>query len=1053
MAHTKLQDFHIEKKLGEGAFSIVYKVNRKSDNKPYALKKVKIGQLKNKEKENALNEIRILASISHPNVIQFKEAFINEEDNTLCIIMEYAGGGDLYQKIADCKKRKIFIPEKIIWSYLIQMAMGLSILHNKNIVHRDLKCANMFISEDLTNIILGDLNVSKIAKNQLVYTQTGTPYYASPEVWRDEPYDLKSDIWSLGCVLYETAALKPPFTANNMEQLYKKIQKGSIDRIPSVYSNELFSVIKSMLQVRAKERPNCEQILTHPLIERKMKELPEDQKDEDLQDDLNNNIGSNQLLNTIKQPRNLRELNSNLPKANYEEKTQNDKKRAKSAMVKREKNSKNDVPSLEKSRVQDQNNNKNGHSQHVKETNEIKVENPSNGPIKERPLPDKKKEILNNLNANYHRNNDVRQSYKSKINDENTSTPYNNQRNNQYNIQKEISEEDIFNIDNNIKSRNRPVSSIIPGSVQNRIPSYDPYKYSKEESRASHIPSPKIIETNKNILIAKKENEMIDKSRKSLERNPQNRYLNNQNYHENSRRVQNDKSKEYAQERLREKQVEERSYAEKLREDMLRKERNEIKRIQEQQAELQRDLSRRRDAINQERDSYKRQMKNSTEDQSNISPISGNQRYSLSKERYDLKKESPNLNKERPSNIYDNNYNKQTPSYKNPNYNSLHYNDKQRVRQDEEELNKRLDNEKQRMRQVEEELNKRLNNESQLNRYSMERKESNSNSNVYKHHNAIDYSQDYKNNKQYKIKQHNKYPENNKLQVNHHPKMALDIFAMNEQNQHHRPISGLSNPNQALQNNHLMSRRQVAESLQNKAYIKKQNVIDSKNVGNSNTPYKAYHQVNPDLNSPYQGVPNPNNLYPRDANVNIKKQDNIFQNQEINYENSTNHINNKKGNYERPPLPNNSEIRKSREFENYNDPNKINVFKKEAERILNKNLNYRINYSGEKPSYQQQRQFSNEKSKNDLSRYDNEYIQESPNYHYYKEHHSINNRKYSEGNYQNEYSQSNRNNNVRSQSIEDNNKLVNSRMKSKPLSAKINHKSPDNYAIRPSWWG
>merc|ERR1711976_986593 len=99
------------------------------------------------------------------------------------------------------------------------MTLGLNALHNKNIVHRDLKCANMFLSEDLTNIILGDLNVSKIAKNQLVYTQTGTPYYASPEVWRDEPYDLKSDIWSLGCVLYEVCALKPPFTANNMEQL------------------------------------------------------------------------------------------------------------------------------------------------------------------------------------------------------------------------------------------------------------------------------------------------------------------------------------------------------------------------------------------------------------------------------------------------------------------------------------------------------------------------------------------------------------------------------------------------------------------------------------------------------------------------------------------------------------------------------------------------------------------------------------------------------------------------------------------------------------------
>jgi NIMA (never in mitosis gene a)-related kinase len=200
---TSLQDFQIERKLGEGAFSIVYKVFRQSDRKEYALKKVKIAQLKTKEKDNALNEIRILASISHPNIIGYKEAFINPDDNTLCIIMEYAGGGDLYQKIVDCKKKKVHIPESIIWRYLIQMSQGLKVLHGMNIVHRDLKCANIFLSGDLNTAKLGDLNVSKIVKNALVYTQTGTPYYASPEVWRDEPYDSKSDIWSLGCVLYE----------------------------------------------------------------------------------------------------------------------------------------------------------------------------------------------------------------------------------------------------------------------------------------------------------------------------------------------------------------------------------------------------------------------------------------------------------------------------------------------------------------------------------------------------------------------------------------------------------------------------------------------------------------------------------------------------------------------------------------------------------------------------------------------------------------------------------------------------------------------------------
>ena len=150
------------------------------------------------------------------NIVSYKESFIDE--NILCIVMDLADGGDLYNKILSYKKKGGLMPEREVWHYFVQMVRGLQVLHDLKIVHRDIKCANLFLSKDGI-MKLGDLNVSKVAKRGMLHTQTGTPYYASPEVWKDKPYDSKSDIWSIGCVLYELCALNPPFRANDMSGL------------------------------------------------------------------------------------------------------------------------------------------------------------------------------------------------------------------------------------------------------------------------------------------------------------------------------------------------------------------------------------------------------------------------------------------------------------------------------------------------------------------------------------------------------------------------------------------------------------------------------------------------------------------------------------------------------------------------------------------------------------------------------------------------------------------------------------------------------------------
>ena len=145
------------------------------------------------------------------------------------------------------------------------MLKGLQTLHERKIVHRDIKCANLFLTKQGV-LKLGDLNVSKVAKRGLLQTQTGTPYYASPEVWQDKPYDHKSDIWSVGCVLFEMCALQPPFRANDMNQLFKAVTTGRIQSLPAQYSKDMMYVIKLCLQLKPELRPNCDEMLLKPQL-------------------------------------------------------------------------------------------------------------------------------------------------------------------------------------------------------------------------------------------------------------------------------------------------------------------------------------------------------------------------------------------------------------------------------------------------------------------------------------------------------------------------------------------------------------------------------------------------------------------------------------------------------------------------------------------------------------------------------------------------------------------------------------------------------------------
>lgn len=302
-----MSDFKQLALLGEGAYSAVYKVLRVADNEVYALKKVKLPSLSDKEKQNALNEVRLLASVCHENVVAYKEAFWDDKTRCLCIVQECADAGDLLQQINRCKHERAYLREADVWRYLDGMCQGLKALHDLRILHRDLKCANVFLSHSRDGLIakLGDFNVSKVAKRGLCMTQTGTPYYASPEVWRDMPYDAKSDMWSLGCVLYEMVALRPPFRAEDMEGLYHKVVRGQYPRIPAHYGQDLADVIAALLQVHPRNRPSVEQLLQMPQMMRHSIGLREETRP------------AGDLLSTIKLPKNAIDLSGCLPKPRY----------------------------------------------------------------------------------------------------------------------------------------------------------------------------------------------------------------------------------------------------------------------------------------------------------------------------------------------------------------------------------------------------------------------------------------------------------------------------------------------------------------------------------------------------------------------------------------------------------------------------------------------------------------------------------------------------------------------------------------------------------------
>ena len=269
-----LNDFEIVKYLNNEEIVSIIKVKRKKDGQFYILKNLKFQLLDKKLKEKVLNDIKLLSSLNHPNIIQFKESFFDKPSNTLNLVMESANNGNLSNKINLAIIKKMSLEECIIWDVLTQILHGLYYLHKKGIIHRNLKSSNIYLTKNRL-IKIGDFNSCYLLnkKNNFQENQLNISLYSAPELLKNQKYNHKCDIWSVGCIIYEMASLSLPFNGENKEILYNNIRIGKFHPIPSFYSKNLQSIINDMLIFDPSKRPSSDILLNYPNIRETTKKL------------------------------------------------------------------------------------------------------------------------------------------------------------------------------------------------------------------------------------------------------------------------------------------------------------------------------------------------------------------------------------------------------------------------------------------------------------------------------------------------------------------------------------------------------------------------------------------------------------------------------------------------------------------------------------------------------------------------------------------------------------------------------------------------------------
>ncbi|XP_075866850.1 serine/threonine-protein kinase Nek1 isoform X11 [Microcebus murinus] len=257
-------------KIGEGSFGKAVLVKSTEDGRQYVIKEINISKMSSKEREESRREVAVLANMKHPNIVQYKESF--EENGSLYIVMDYCEGGDLFKRI-NAQKGILFQEDQIL-DWFVQICLALKHVHDRKILHRDIKSQNIFLTKDGT-VQLGDFGIARVLNStvELARTCIGTPYYLSPEICENKPYNNKSDIWALGCVLYEMCTLKHAFEAGSMKNLVLKIISGSFPPVSLHYSYDLRNLLSQLFKRNPRDRPSVNSILEKGFIAKRIEKF------------------------------------------------------------------------------------------------------------------------------------------------------------------------------------------------------------------------------------------------------------------------------------------------------------------------------------------------------------------------------------------------------------------------------------------------------------------------------------------------------------------------------------------------------------------------------------------------------------------------------------------------------------------------------------------------------------------------------------------------------------------------------------------------------------